>query len=243
MSSPLISPVRLKQEPPVPDNGILLIDPLSAKFAFQFNKQNKGQQQFLFNSNLFQVSSSSSSNGAFFLAGPAVGAPMAVMTLEKLIALGCKRLIISGCCGSISDNLKIGDVFIPTWAKSEEGTSGHYPHTDPPSATESLQRKIKSDLLDLGINSISGPIWTTDAPFRETSDKVKQYSSESIMAVDMEFSALCAVAEYRKVEVAAVFVVSDELSSLKWKPGFKNKLFKKQHKVIFQHLVSILKKI
>ena len=38
----------------------------------------------------------------------------------------------------------------------------------------------------------------------------------------MEASALFAVAQYRGVEIAALFTVSDSLADLKWHPDFNN---------------------
>ena len=52
---------------------------------------------------------------------------MAVLTLEKLVALGARALIVYGWCGSLNASLRIGDVLLPTWAVSDEGTSAHYP--------------------------------------------------------------------------------------------------------------------
>ena len=42
----------------------------------------------------------------------------------------------------------------------------------------------------------------------------------------MEASALFTVARFRKVDLVAMMVVSDELHSFKWHPGFKMDEFK-----------------
>jgi purine-nucleoside phosphorylase len=65
-----------------------------------------------------------------------------------------------------------------------------------------------------------GPIWTTDAPFRETPQKIRQFQVAGVHAVDMEMAALFAVAHYRGCEVAALLLVSDECYHATWKPGF-----------------------
>ncbi|MCP3898767.1 MAG: nucleoside phosphorylase, partial [Desulfobacteraceae bacterium] len=49
-------------------------------------------------------------------------------------------------------------------------------------------------------------------------------------AVEMECSALFATAQYRKVEIAALLVVSDELKPTEWIPGFRKKEFKEARK-------------
>ena len=61
--------------------------------------------------------------------------------------------------------------------------------------------------------------WTIDAPYRETKKEVVHYKKLGIATVEMEASALFAVASVRKVKVAAAFVVSDILGE-KWDPQF-----------------------
>jgi purine-nucleoside phosphorylase len=68
-------------------------------------------------------------------------------------------------------------------------------------------------------------VWSTDAPFRETQAKVLGYQRQGALAVEMECSALFTVGAFRSAEVAALLVVSDDLSSLSWKPGFKDTRF------------------
>src|SRR5215470_14805823 len=55
-----------------------------------------------------------------------MGAPMAVMLLEQLIALGARRLLYLGFCGALVHSYRIGDLFLPGHAIREEGTSYHY---------------------------------------------------------------------------------------------------------------------
>ena len=73
-------------------------------------------------------------------------------------------------------------------------------------------------------------IWTTDAIFRETKDKVIKYGSRNILGVDMESTALMTVAQYRKVKLAIALAISDELYGKEWKPGFKTKKLKRTGK-------------
>jgi uridine phosphorylase len=162
------------------------------------------------------------------LAGPLVGAPYAVMILESLVAGGVRKVIYFGWCGAISPEIGIGDILVPTSAVIDEGTSRHYLNnnnfTSRPS--ESLVKMITATLKQKGLSYHKGPIWSTDAIFRETKDKVRNYQTQKVLAVEMETSALFTVGNYRQIDLAAILVVSDELSSLKWRTGFKNKRFK-----------------
>lgn len=160
------------------------------------------------------------------LAGPMVGAPYAVMVAETLIAWGARRLIFLGWCGAVSETVAIGDLVLPTSAFIDEGTSRHYlaePRESYPSSA--LARKISGCCAAEKIGVHPGAVWTTDAPYRETPDKVLDHRRRGALSVEMEVSALFSVAAFRRVEAAALLVVSDDLSSLTWKPGFKDPRF------------------
>jgi len=150
---------------------------------------------------------------------------MAAMALEQLIAMGGKRFILFGTCGALVPALPVGSVFMPQDAVSEEGVSAHYPLAAPPSASAALALEVESFLARRGLAVTKGKIWTTDAPYRETREKVARYAGMGCAAVDMEFSALIAVAAFRKVELVAVMVASDALWGDAWQPGFSSKEF------------------
>ena len=121
---------------------------------------------------------------------------MAVLTLEKLIALGARRIIIYGWCGAINDALKTGDVLLPIWALSDEGTSSHYPVKSRPESHEATRNTLAHELTAMDLKVLTGPVWTTDAPYRESQTRVKQLAGEGVLGVDMEFAALAAVAAF-----------------------------------------------
>jgi uridine phosphorylase len=161
------------------------------------------------------------------LVGAPLGSPYAAILLERLIAMGAKDVVALGCCGSLQPNLKVGHLVIPREALSEEGTSGHYP------LPKGTGRKTDDQLVALlqkkcrhrKIPWTEGKIWTTDALFRETREKVARYSKKGLLAVEMEMSALMTVAAYRRIRFAALLVVSDELAGPGWKTGFLNPSF------------------
>ncbi|WP_448872241.1 nucleoside phosphorylase [Desulfobulbus propionicus] len=194
-------------------------------------KQYALRRHYLFNAQLF-------SDERFFLAGPAVGAPMATLCLEKLIALGAQRIVVYGWCGAIHPDLRIGDVFLPLSGLSEEGTSQHYC-----SGTQwdlSLQASLMLALKQVGRQPKFGKIWTIDALYRETRQKVEQYAVQGFLAVDMEYTALQAVAAFRSVTLGAVMLVSDELFCGNWNPGYSRKQFRSHSRQMLDLLVSFM---
>ena len=238
----IINPSRKKGEPALPATGLFLINPAEAEAGRRLAKKRNGRQHFLFNSKLTLIPAAPQAE-PFFVAGPAVGSPMAVLTLEKLIALGAHRIITLGWCGSLSATLGIGDVLLPTWAKSDEGTSAHYPVNSRPESHASTRQLLTDGLTAQGLTVRSGPIWTTDAPYRESMEQVRKLGGQGIMGVDMEFAALVAAAAFRKVELTAVLLVSDELWSGKWKPGFRTKEFKKKSRDILHFLADFCSRL
>ena len=163
------------------------------------------------------------------LVGPFVGAPYAVMLLETLVAWGVRHFFFYGWCGAVSPEVKIGDILLPTAAFIDEGTSVHYcdwreaatvSHPTPASVRQ-IRRLLEPESTRLH----AGAVWTTDAIFRETRDKIRRFQAEGALGVDMETSALFSAAHYRGVAIGGILVVSDELSSLHWLPGFKTEAF------------------
>jgi len=168
-----------------------------------------------------------SSGISLALAGPVLGAPQAVILLEKLIALGARYIFCMGWCGSIAASVAIGDLVLARNALSEEGTSPHYPVGNKKVEASGLLMRYLADALSRrGCPFHQGRIWTTDAIFRETENKVLSYAREGILAVDMEISALFTVGLFRGVHVAGLLAVSDELGTLRWRPGFRSPAFR-----------------
>lgn len=232
----IIHPRRHKKEKPLPENGILLVNPSEASECLGSLKECGGATRFLFNSGLVVTAHALS-----FAAGPAIGAPMAALTLEKLIALGAKRIILFGWCGAISPTLKVGDILIPAGALSGEGTSRYYsldPGVEPDGQLRSQLVKVFGS-ADIAVHSDC--VWSTDAVYREDKRMLRKLHLEKgVGAVDMEFSALCAVARFRKIQFAAVLTVSDELWGDSWRPGFSKQFFIEQKqaalKLLLEHL-------
>ena len=157
----------------------------------------------------------------FSVAGPAMGAPIAIILMERLIAMGARNIVGIGSCGSLQKDICIGDYIIPAEAVIEEGTSRHYPLDDPiPKASERILEYLKCRCLSNNLNFTMGKVWTTDAPFRETIGKITKHQNQNVLGVEMEMSAIFTVGRFRGIDVGGFLVVSDELFTLKWKSGF-----------------------
>ena len=247
----IINPQKIKKIFDIVTCAVMVSTDLDFRYIKKNLEQNlKHRENFknitlisFYMSNIFIVSNGK--KNVLFI-GPYTGAPYGVMLLESLIATGIEKIIILGWCGSISDKVKIGDIIIPKAAISEEGTSRSYinfkqdfPCID---SCKNFTRDLSLGFEKNKIKFKKDKIWTTDAIYRETQEKVKFFRNKGAVGVDMECSALFSLAKYRKKNIAAVLVVSDELFSLKWKTGFKNKKFinarKKAANIIIEFLLK-----
>ncbi|MCW3982271.1 MAG: nucleoside phosphorylase [Candidatus Bathyarchaeota archaeon] len=150
-----------------------------------------------------------------------VGAPAAAMTLEELIACGARTIFEVGMCGGLQAFLQPGDIVIPTEAIRDEGTSYHYlPSEDIADSSEHLRRNLIKQLNAGRIPHHVGRIWSTDGVYRETRAKFRRFRDSGVLGVNMETSAIFAVAEYRNVEAASAQVVSDILTEREWQIHF-----------------------
>jgi purine-nucleoside phosphorylase len=179
------------------------------------------------------------------LAGPFMGAPYAVMMLETLHAWGVRNILFVGWCGSISSHFHNGAILMPHSAVIDEGTSLHYgQHTGAvvrPNDRLSgiLEKKLGQMDMDYG----KGQVWTTDGVFRETPSQIKKYETLGAVAVEMELSALFSAARYYGLSLAALLVVSDELFSLQWRPGFKEKSFTRSRTIVCDCLLDTVRSL
>jgi len=170
-----------------------------------------------------------------------IGAPAVITALEELNAWGVKKFISIGTAGTLQKNLSIGDIVVCDKAIRDEGVSHHYLKPEKFAfASLEMVEKIKKSLERLGQKYQVGPSWTIDAPYRETIDEAKKYQKEGILTVEMEAAALFAVAAYRKIQMGAVFTISDSLSDLKWSPDFYHQETKEGLEVLYKVALEAL---
>ena len=146
-----------------------------------------------------------------------VGAPAAVNDLEDLHAMGCKKFIVFGNCGVLDKSIDDCSIIIPNEAIRDEGTSYHYvKDADTIKVNKKYVDEFKKILDEYGYGSTEGMTWTTDAFYRETRKRVEHMVSMGAKTVEMECSALQAVAEFRKFELFIFFYAGDNLDLPKW---------------------------
>jgi uridine phosphorylase len=222
-SEAIINPTREPWDPPVTDRVILTFTLPDFRYLSRL-MQAAEQPHYIYNCALRE---GRWEGQTITLMAPALGAPYAVMVLEKLIALGAGMVLALGWCGSLQSQVVIGDLVLPTATVSTEGTSRHYPLNGLPDPDEDLVRMLRDYLAASEDRWQEGTVWSTDGFYRETVDLVQHYQAQGVLGVDMEMAALFALGRFRRVPVAGLLVVSDELATLHWKPGYRSERFRR----------------
>ena len=146
-----------------------------------------------------------------------VGAAGCVGDLEELFAAGAEKLVLFGTCGVLDRSVRDCGVIIPTAALRDEGTSFHYA---PPSDEIEVNPKYREEFIEIlnrhNCTYALGKTWTTDAFYRETAEKTARRRAAGCICVDMECSAVAALAQFRGKEVFQFFHGSDCLDGGDW---------------------------
>jgi uridine phosphorylase len=151
---------------------------------------------------------------AFF--HPGVGAPIAASLLEEAIAFGCRKFIACGGCG-VLESMAVGDLVVVSGAIRDEGVSYHYlPPSREVTANEVGVNALVKRLGSRGVPYRLGKTWTTDAPYRETPNKIAKRKEEGCLVVEMEAASMMAVAQFRNAIFGQVLYGGDDLSGAEW---------------------------
>ena len=143
---------------------------------------------------------------------PGVGAPAAATSLEDIIGLGATKIIGCGGAGIVKQGFDVGHIIVPTGAVRDEGTSHHYQPVEVAVVPHPLAvDAIDAELSDAGVPHDKGLTWTTDAIFRETPEKVARRREQGCISVEMEASAMFAVAMFRGAVYGQLLYAGDDV--------------------------------
>ena len=175
-----------------------------------------------------------------------VGAPMTAGLIEELIHMGGIYFVLAGGVGVLFKQIKRGNIIIPDGAFRDEGTSNLYlPPGREVKPSQFLSKRLKETCKNLGVEPHVGKAWTIDAPYRETPTRIKTFRNQGAICVDMEASACFAVAQCRKVELAAIFYGGDYVNETGWdfRKKEKNKSEERSKEKMYEVIYKTLKDI
>ncbi len=146
-----------------------------------------------------------------------VGAAGCIAVLEDIFAMGAEKIVLFGTCGVLNREIKDCSIIIPNVAIRDEGTSFHYaPAADEIQVNKKYQDAFIRILEQHNCSYTIGKVWTIDACYRETRDKVNRRKESGCICVDMECSAVAALADFRGKEVFQFFYAADNLDNEEW---------------------------
>ena len=144
-----------------------------------------------------------------------IGGAAAAGLLEEITAMGAKKVLYFGSCGSLDRNITAGHLLVPTAAYRDEGTSYHY--APPSDFIEVKSADRLAEIFDeLSVPYIKTKTWTTDAIYRETQDNMAKRKNEGCSVVEMECASIMAAAQFRGVAAYQFLYAADCLDGDAW---------------------------
>lgn len=149
----------------------------------------------------------------YFIYMTPVGATLAVIHMKEIsVVTGSRKFVFFGSCGVLNEDLCRGKIIVPTEAYRDEGISYHYA-----AANDFIKiknnLKVQDALGSFNIPFVAGKVWTTDAIYMETVNKVKRHKQEGCIAVEMEVAGVEAAARYYGIENYHVLFSADSLNN------------------------------
>ena len=149
-----------------------------------------------------------------------MGAPNAAVLMEMFQRIGVESVFRIDVCGTISEGLPIGSLFVPKDAISGEGTSRCYADAhdmdidfNEPFPSDQKFLQVAKQLAKEKFNLQMGTIWTTDGLFCETPKMTAKWAKMGAKAVDMETSTVYLLGNLFKIRTIAILAVVDRPNS------------------------------
>ena len=151
----------------------------------------------------------------FFMAG--VSGPWICCDIEELHTQGVEKFIIFGNCGVLDSKIEDCSIIIPTKGFRDEGTSYHYvPKSDDIDMNPKYIEEFIEVLTEYDFDYTKGYTWTTDAFYRETPDKIKDFKEKGVVCVEMEGTCIAATCQRLNVDYFTFYYAGDNLDSTEW---------------------------
>lgn len=148
---------------------------------------------------------------AFYLTG--IGSAVAAtLCYETSWAIGAKKFIMFGSCGSLDREQTHGKYIVPAESYRGEGCSYYY--AAPADYIEIKNCHKLADIFEkMGVPHVLGRNWTTDAMLRETQGLVAKRKEEGCICVEMELAGVQAVCDFYGLELYDFLEAGDVLEA------------------------------
>lgn len=149
----------------------------------------------------------------------AMGCPSAAIVVEELANIGAKYFIRIGTCGGLKEEIKPGDLIIPTAAIRAEGTTKEYIDVEFPAIADmDMVAALEKSAKDQGVHYWKGINRTHDAFYEPagnllrwgnlTDNKRTKNWTFPLISSEMECSVVFLLALLRGLKAAAILCVN-----------------------------------
>lgn len=139
-----------------------------------------------------------------------IGGPYAVLIAEQLKSSGAQMVLGLTSAGRVAASVPVPSLVVATAAIRDEGTSYHYLSAGRPAVADArLADYLQRGLGSLGVPVLSGAVWTTDAPYRETKLQLSEYARQGVLTVEMQAASLFSFGIARGLPVGMVAHVTN----------------------------------
>jgi purine-nucleoside phosphorylase len=146
--------------------------------------------------------------------GTGMGIPSLSIYVHELIAdYGCRRLIRIGTCGSMREELGLGDVILAQAASTDSAVNRiRFEGADfAPCASFELLRRAAEIARAKGITAHVGGVLTSDTFYGDDPEFWRLWAGYGVLAAEMESAALYTIAAKLGAEALSILTVSDSL--------------------------------
>jgi len=146
--------------------------------------------------------------------GAGMGIPSTAIYANELInEYGVKTMIRIGTCGSIREDIGIGEVILAMSASTDSSMNrikfGGMDYA--PAANFELLDKAFHKAKELAIGALVGGIFSTDSFYDDNPDRYKIWADHGVLGAEMESMLLYTLAAKTNVKALSILTVSDNL--------------------------------
>ena len=137
--------------------------------------------------------------------------------IEASWTTGAENFLVFGSAGALDPARTAGKYVLPTEAYRDEGMSYHYA---PPSEYIRIagSETLAAVFARCRLPYVTGKVWTTDAPYRETRGAVRKRKEEGCIAVEMELAGMQAVCDFHGFRLYDFLVTGDVVDTPAYTP-------------------------
>lgn len=153
-----------------------------------------------------------------------MGAGNTGIVVDQVIKKGTKNIFKFGTFGALQDNIKVGDIYLPTGAVRAEGlTDAYAPIYYPAIPSQSLLNKVICEFEKLEINDLNfGVVHSVNiySPYYENTFAPLKYSPEEykkigVFGVEMETSTAFVCSGVKNVNCVSILICNREWETQK----------------------------